>query len=1805
MGPRATLEQLYAELQARFTALRQSLASASKQVERGDFPHRTLRDELSQLESHIDRFSSAAEQLLITPFTLPVQSLEQAASLVLLLAENTLQELKEILAEAKRLTIIPDEQDALLEPVRELVRTLSGIGGNITPAEEDAFARLRILLVAAKETSKSSSDVAIEIAATWGAPLGRAADRGWIRLMPNDDEARPSQGPQASSSQKSDDPARPQTTYLTSTAPLWRSNQSLLATSETSDTKASRNAASPGTLAPSLTGPSTPPNTTRELGRRPSATLSSTHIAAQSVTRIEDESRPDSHIPESAPDESSQAAAPELTVESFSQFRDRNRLHCQQQLEAAPWTRSDYPDKLARRFEQLLGTLTPSFGELWLLAAGARELPLSLPSPDDIEILAHLWAGTTPLQRRTEAELSDFSEAYEDSNPQGSRIKWKLAITLKALVVSPEETLPLHDIAPLLKHLDFRSTFLHNALAEMLHLSARGEDALDLLRIILGSSVASGESAEKLEQKRAALRDRFHMAQRRKVFFFETNFCQELWVKYISKVHPTFARLFPGTSLPPPDEIIRSVPVLLNEYAIVMDRAGARHQDRRHMDRTFGDLLTMMREIAGLAKHAERDTRTFDAPRRSGLSKDLFARIANEPAPAGPPEEAFIWRLLGNTLRVAPPSHEALDPLSLSTEALCRLPPLLAYVRTWPKDLAQQLSYKDLLHPREACSWILSGHPEENYTATAPTLIDIVRQPCWAHLAPKLVGSVHENERARILGEEATRRARTIDLHSIASAKAEQLGAALHPIATTLKSALLTFTLLLDESSQASDLDGLAQAWMTELNTLADKSLTYSIDGLSREALHAEDGVRSLAQQFIAERRFAEAIALLRGGETTTQGLSRATPFRWSASKLYNSPLERIEQLEDQQLSARWLGGLGDHNQQRSLRVHFAKLVLGPLYNRADKQANQLVVRTEELRAEIGRLGLNPSYVPQLSLLSALVFPQLGSALNSAKFVQAAAETVSTSAGGDHTALVVLLLPKVSKERRSQLLAEFRKRRLRAAVIDDLDLCRLLRPGEARGNLLLGLLEIILEQQPWRMFSPFQLVEGQHVQMEMYVGRREEAQQLANESRFTRLFSGRKLGKSALLRYVETTYDGHILPSGRTLRVLYVSAVGIDRDGALADTIIDALQKRFKVPVHTPRSEHTPYERLREAFHAFRAQNKNASILVVLDEADMFVEAELEEYQQRHEKCLSFLLRSRLDERDSQNLPFVRFLFTGYRVTNTREGAWANWGDILRLTPLNTDVAAQLIEGPLARLGIDASEQAAVIAYRCGYQPAVLLRFGERLLSLLDKRFPADVRDRMRIEVNSADVAQIADDEEVVQEIRTVVKNNFYGNDLGRVIYGALIGEFLSRGATSRLEHPEEFVVAHLKELSPNDDSSLNWLMLSGGSPHDEVRRQIDDLVERQLLAKIQRPGYPPEYGLRFPHHLAILAPLAKKDGLLDEISRLTAVRSGGARSSALRGLLHRGELAQLTRILTEPQDEVRIVPVFIWPSQLSGTVTETLFRRGVFDQLGLRTRAINWHFGNQKVAPESSVALVDASPRQLDELLRSSAKLPSTFMLAGGMELARNILENPERSLGGGGCVLLDPHWIGRLSLPLLSWWFKLGRGYEFSSSALQLIAAETRGIPALVIWLDRQLHQRDPEGGGLDLSDEQVADNIDAMRRAIASGEIGPSLEGLSKRERELMKMTRHAVEQFGELSGEDLEAALSDQSVVDANVPLGEGSEQKGYSAFSLAAPQDSAALRNLVIAGLLPALSGTEGRRLAVGTVSKDDPVFRVI
>ncbi len=197
--------------------------------------------------------------------------------------------------------------------------------------------------------------------------------------------------------------------------------------------------------------------------------------------------------------------------------------------------------------------------------------------------------------------------------------------------------------------------------------------------------------------------------------------------------------------------------------------------------------------------------------------------------------------------------------------------------------------------------------------------------------------------------------------------------------------------------------------------------------------------------------------------------------------------------------------------------------------------------------------------------------------------------------------------------------------------------------------------------------------------------------------------------------------------------MLYVNGVGAGEEPEVVDRLTEALARDTGFELHADDLGQTaPSERLVKTFRRFCDQRPTESLLVLFDEADLFMERQIADYDRDKEQQLSFAIRSRVEEqKDANGLPRVRFLFSGYRVTHRSEGAWTGaWGDVLRLTPLTDEEGIRLVRGPLERIGIPARDLAPAIAWRCGYQPALIIGFCRQLLN---RRMPERTIDDLAV----------------------------------------------------------------------------------------------------------------------------------------------------------------------------------------------------------------------------------------------------------------------------------------------------------------------------------------------------------------------------------------------------------------------------------------------------------------------------------------
>jgi hypothetical protein len=1211
----------------------------------------------------------------------------------------------------------------------------------------------------------------------------------------------------------------------------------------------------------------------------------------------------------------------------------------------------------------------------------------------------------------------------------------------------------------------------------------------------------------------------------------------------------------------------------------ICDRHGAKFDDRRRMFKSAAEIVDAARIIVELRR---------DAAAAEDIGRKAFAlpEMELQQLEAGElevPEEEWVRRVLLRAIHATPDAEELLHPLSIRVEDLCRRPDLLRVIDDIPP-----ASVESLRKPHGAFAY--ADDLPEPIRAAAIVLIapTIVETPNLA----ALVSELERSERSSLLGSlvqvlsDPLRRRVHVERGEALSrlgAQVSELGKAVDDLGQLGNRFTAEFREIRDgaraflESDQVKLDTRLAEAWLDRVHQLARRFLSEHVAHLTIEADNRDNRPEILAA--LEQGYYGRALRLLRGHSGSDLPSLRQTEWRDVA----NSHKEILQRTLDSSLSdaklkplldAWRVGVKGDSNRSdRTLRTEFVRLITDGRDMERDSAAAYIAIPTPAITAALVRDQVMPSWMPQLSRFGRLVILTPPVSPEQPSFRQAALARASEFTQD----LVVLLAPKLPGARREDVLAEMRRRGAIGSVVDDLDLLRLLNPGGPRPHLMLGLLEIVWEQQRRAVFSPFDLLEGSHVRLEMYVGRRDSAREVARTANYSRLFSGRKLGKSSLLRFIERTEGSVQLPSGNALRVVYVPAVGIESESAMVDAVLTSLKTSLRAEV-AANGASDPVSKLEKVLDRYLEQHERESLLVFLDEADVFVERQLVEYEERRERCLSFQMRSRFSAlTDEQGLPRVRFMFAGYRVTNRSQGAWSNWGRVLSLDPLEPEDAARLVSAPLAVMGVDVSSQAHEVAYRCGYQPAILLRFGERLLAHLETQ---QQRGSEHYVVAPMDVARVLDDPRVHDEIRTIARNNFEGNPVGLVVFGALLRELLEIAPGQPLRDAPQRILDRLRSIDPD----LGWLEREGDGSAT-VRGYLSDFVERSLLRE-RNIGGEPAYALRFPHHLSILASLADEVRVRDELRRLKSRSETGA-EQAERGLVASRTLRDLSDAAQEHSGAIGIVGT-LWPT---GTYDPS---GGIPDRLGVSSEesvdAQGILDGQRALATVRAIRRVDVPTAEhiLTEL-RTSSTRPT---LIGGVDLMRWAAERrraPDE-------LLFEVHGVGRLSIPRLTWWLQRVRGIEFARpDGIEQIYARTGGMPLLLEIVDNQL----AAAVGTTVSDEQVRLALTAVDEAVprlARDLVhGRPAIALTNRERDILRLIE-AVVAADPSAGLDLRSALTELWELFADkisiLPLGS---------------EDAQSIEVLLGVGLLPlkASAPREDPLNRLGHLTPTDPLLPLV
>lgn len=1288
--------------------------------------------------------------------------------------------------------------------------------------------------------------------------------------------------------------------------------------------------------------------------------------------------------------------------------------------------------------------------------------------------------------------------------------------------------------------------------------------------------------------------------------------CRAAWTKFIqSHVVPLRDELAPpDPSASPrvkwtPDRIRERVIELGRSFKRIMDTEDVRRKDRSAADGAAQQIVEAVEVVSDALQRLEAQRQRSRVP-NSGLPHEAAQRLL------GGSWSNTTDRLCAALFSAVLQNVPQINLLRLKAGYLVNHVDAVRYLS--PTTLAQQgianegLCVLDFENPAAVSSilqdWRVHAVPEftediEVWTCLRNVAADQERRDVLASLSATDVLQPHErtllHRYALELGDQAFEVTRELErLWGACNELMAPTEAKLRTIAEEARtrtadvSASITVSLLL-------------LAWLRQAVNLATGHRDVAAKALLDLAIDKPSDTAVQITKYFEAGDYRSGVALFHGGAVPSTEVdrlgSRRTLWREDSRRTWLEPRTKLANdlkgstPEQQRLVEFWTSGNVEQNQRDAMPKLLYAVISGEAGRTPSENQKRFPVRLTDLREHKDRKTtincetvrnyfkdskLNPSFLPQLAIFSQIVIassPQKAS--RGASVLDDWCKAASSEAPGS---LVVFLAPGLPITRRDELCSGFRKRGVSAAILDDLDLCRLCAAStRLDGHDFIPFLEILLEQLDLDTASPFSSLDGQHVRLETYIGRKYEAERVALGWSYTRVFSGRKLGKSALLKYVASTFDGYPLPSGNTLNVFFITIAGGESERWVVDCIIEEMASRFSLAEKPGLKDQPSAERFSAYMKRFLQENPQHNVLLILDEADAFVEGQLSRYDDDREGSLSFRMMKELPTQvDSNQVPRIRTIFSGYRVTNTRGGVWANAGDVLVLRPLTEDEAVQFLEGMLARIGIALGNHAPFVAMRCGFQPAVLIRFGESLVRRL-KRSNSSA-DRETLTVSHEEVLATLSEQGVLDEIKTVVNNNFQGNRIGAVVFGATLLALKDLEPGLALTEGPAQVLAKLREIDPDS----GWLERVDTSPLAEIERNLQDFIDRELLTVSDAPRFGVrEYRLRFPHFLPVLT--QQSEVALEVRQQIQAIRSGASQRRVSQCVLSESALDTIRYwYCQETSNDCKLIVV-------GGHWADALLnpKCGVPDRLGCERSGLALPVDSDEAAGQIGAGkqvFGNVSINLWKAFLDTDAGRP--LVLIGGLDLQRVA----RRYALDGGQVPVEVVTLGRLTEGTLTWWLEDARALHFKAgNSIARIARATGLVPFLVGAFDNLLQQTAGSEvselefeATLKLFDGQMSDYAAQLSDASWSG-------GLSSREVELLQMAVQITEEVSE--DFDLERDFQEYwLLLEAQSTVG--------APFS--DPVDWSALKLLSETGLLPvrADTGSGNNSQSLGRVSFD-------
>ena len=494
----------------------------------------------------------------------------------------------------------------------------------------------------------------------------------------------------------------------------------------------------------------------------------------------------------------------------------------------------------------------------------------------------------------------------------------------------------------------------------------------------------------------------------------------------------------------------------------------------------------------------------------------------------------------------------------------------------------------------------------------------------------------------------------------------------------------------------------------------------------------------------------------------------------------------------------------------------------------------------------------------------------------------------------DGTSAVLVLRPGVTTARdRRELFDHFRapQRQRTIGLIDDSVIAWL---GTKGGRHFDELMKVVL---PWAAHNPYTPHALGRVPVEMFYGRNQAVNSVISPTGAVFIYGGRQLGKSALLRAAARKFED----ADKQVAIyidLYSENIGRTRPAnAIWETLWNSSLALGIVEGKAP--VRNAFDGYRNAVLAWLRKDERRRLLILLDEADRFLDADAE-----NGFSTTAQIKGLMEDSDRRCKVVLAGLHTVQRFVGLPNEPLTNIANPMSIGPMEPQAAFDLVTRPLEALGYrfaDADVANRILAY-CNFYPSLIQLFADALVTrLLESPLAASAPPQV---VNADDIEAVYSSAELSDAFRHRL-NLTLGLDEH---YQAITYTVALMALTGKVDHPIQ--VGPLRERCRE-----YWVAGFGSMAADQFRHLCDELVGLGVLARVGADGVP-SYRLRSPN---VLRMLGTEDMVMD---RLTSVSSrpapSGFPASTARANLSDGSSSPLTAAQTAellaPRSQVLVV---------------------------------------------------------------------------------------------------------------------------------------------------------------------------------------------------------------------------------------------------------------------------------------------------